>query len=127
MESVIDLEEVAQEFKKWRSERTSKRDPIPDHLWRLVASLCANYTKSEICRRLGLAGNQLKHHLARVISPEENGFVLATTQTRDKEPAAPVIRNTTVKIIVTVTHRKLELRVDVDSVKSILPQLAGLL
>ena len=126
MESAIDLEVVAELFQRWRSQRTSTREPIPDRLWRLVASLCSQHNKSAICKRLGLGGSQLKHHVERVTSKDDNGFVLATPQEDVKEPA-PVIQSTPVTMVVKGSHRTLELRVDVDSLEAVLPHIGGLL
>ena len=127
MESAIDLEVVAELFQRWRSQRTSTREPIPDRLWRLVASLCSQHNKSAICNGLGLGGSQLKHHVERVTSKDDNGFVLATPQEEGKEPQAPVLQSALITMVVTGTHRRLELSVDVDSLEAVLPHIGGLL
>jgi len=127
VESAIDLEVVAELFQRWRSQRTSTREPIPDRLWRLVASLCSQHNKSAICKRLGLGGSQLKQHVERVTSKDDNGFVLATPQADVKEPEAPVIQGTPVTMVVKGSHRTLELRVEVDSLEAVLPHIGGLL
>ena len=126
MEPAIDLEVVAELFQRWRSQRTSTREPIPDRLWRLVASLCSQHNKSAICKRLGLGGSQLKQHVERVTSKDDNGFVLARPQEDVKEPEAPVIQGTPVTMVVKGSHRTLELR-EVDSLEAVLPHIGGLL
>ncbi len=33
IDEVLTLENVQEHFKSWRASRSSKRDPIPEHLW----------------------------------------------------------------------------------------------
>ena len=58
--SSVGLEEVKQFFANWRKERKSRRQPIPDFLWKAAGQLFPRYPLGVIARELSLDYNQLK-------------------------------------------------------------------
>ena len=59
----LTLESVQQRFETWRSRRT-KREPIPEQLWKAAATLCRRYSISHVCRHLRLSFTELKRHVS---------------------------------------------------------------
>lgn len=58
--SEITLNEVREQFKAWRLNRGSKREPIPEHLWLAAAELCKSHKITHVCRILRLSSTKLK-------------------------------------------------------------------
>ncbi len=58
--SSVGLEEVKQFFANWRKERKSRRQPIPDFLWKAAGQLVPRYPLGVIARELSLNYNQFK-------------------------------------------------------------------
>lgn len=56
------IEDVQQQFQTWRSNR-SRREPIPDHLWKAATSLCRIHTISHVSQQLKLSYTDLKKRL----------------------------------------------------------------
>jgi len=54
------LEEVKRLFANWRKERKSRRQPIPDFLWKAAGQLVPRYPLGVIARELSLNYNQFK-------------------------------------------------------------------
>jgi len=59
MESVT-LELAEEAFCKWRIQRSSRAEPIPENLWAIALRLYPHYKRSKICHRLRLSGGQFK-------------------------------------------------------------------
>ena len=57
--SSVELEEVRLFFTKWRKERKSRRQPIPEFLWKAAMQLFPHYPMGVIARELSLNYNQL--------------------------------------------------------------------
>jgi hypothetical protein len=47
-------------FNDWRAMRASRREPIPESLWRLAASLLNNHTRNVVARALRLNATTLR-------------------------------------------------------------------
>lgn len=56
--SNLTLEAVAAHFEHWRSRKT-KREPIPETLWREAIDLLDRYRVSQVTRQLRLSGSDL--------------------------------------------------------------------
>jgi hypothetical protein len=56
------LAQVAQAFDHWRQHRTSRAAPIPQPLWEHAVALTALLPRSQVAKRLGLSGGELKKH-----------------------------------------------------------------
>lgn len=56
------LDDVAQQFDTWRNNR-SKRERIPQHLWKAAADLCSSHPITHVCKRLRLSYPKLKAQL----------------------------------------------------------------
>jgi hypothetical protein len=70
------LEEVQQQFEKWRRRRKNRRALIPAALWEAAASLSGQYSVHEISKRLRLNHTALRDRIAgEAIKPKEPTFV----------------------------------------------------
>ena len=56
------LAQVAQAFDHWRQHRPSRATPIPQPLWEQAIALTALLPRSQVAKRLGLSGGELKKH-----------------------------------------------------------------
>jgi len=63
------LETVQEQFRAWRSNRVSKREPIPAHLWQAAAELCQAHPISHVCKQLRLSFTDLKRHIRKEQAP----------------------------------------------------------
>jgi len=117
--SEITLESADYSFQQWRSQRSSRTEPIPEKLWSMAIDLYPRHKRSHICRRLGLSGSQFKQRLEDV----DAGFVLASTDmdTPSPKPASEV----TLKL--QGQRLALTLKVSIDSLSQVLPHFEGLL
>jgi len=59
------LETVQKQFEAWRSSRSNKREPIPQHLWQAAAGLCREYSIARVCRKLHLSHTDLKKKIPK--------------------------------------------------------------
>jgi len=57
------MKKVKKQFEKWRKNRSSKREPIPEELWESAISLYGEYKISEISKELRLGGSDLKKRI----------------------------------------------------------------
>ena len=86
MES-INIESTEASFHQWRSQRSSRAELIPEHLWSMALGLYPQYKRSKICRQLGLSGGQFKQRLdgfRRAFADPD--FVLASNDEPKTEP-----------------------------------------
>jgi len=51
---------VRKQFEAWRSNRTSRREPIPQDLWQAAAELCREHSITRVSRQLRLSYTELK-------------------------------------------------------------------
>jgi hypothetical protein len=63
------LTAVADRFDAWRQTRTTRAEPIPQHLWEQAIALTAMFPRTHVARRLRVSGGELKkrcvaHHAA---------------------------------------------------------------
>lgn len=58
------LAQLAQAFDQWRQHRASRATPIPQPLWQQAVSLTALVPRSQVAKRLGLSGGELKKRCA---------------------------------------------------------------
>ena len=72
----IRFAKVRADFERWRQERTSRREPIPNALWTKAASLCNRYSVSQVAKALRLNATRLKE---RVEETHETAEVVETT------------------------------------------------
>ncbi len=57
------IRSVQKQFEAWRSDRTNKREPIPQYLWQAAVGLCREYSISYVCRQLRLSYTGLKKQI----------------------------------------------------------------
>lgn len=117
--SEITLESVDYSFQQWRSQRSSRSEPIPEKLWAMAIDLYPCHKRSHICRRLGLSGSQFKQKLEEMGA----GFVLASTDMDSPSPK-PVP-----EVILKLQGQRLALtlKVSMDSLSQVLPHFEALL
>jgi hypothetical protein len=56
------LTHVADRFDKWRQTRTTRAEPIPQHLWEQAIALTLMFPMTRVARRLRVSGGELKRH-----------------------------------------------------------------
>ena len=64
------LAHVANRFDEWRQTRTTRTEPIPQHLWEQAIALTTIFPITRVATRLRVSGGELKkrcaaHHAAR--------------------------------------------------------------
>ena len=64
------LTQVANCFEEWRQTRTTRAEPIPQHLWEQAITLTSTFPITRVATRLRVSGGELKkrcaaHHAAR--------------------------------------------------------------
>jgi hypothetical protein len=76
------LTAVADRFDEWRQTRTTRAEPIPQHLWEQAIALTTMFAITRVATRLRVSGGELKkrcaaHHaaLAASTSTAALGFV----------------------------------------------------
>lgn len=123
MENVtLELAEAA--FCKWRDERSSRAELIPEHLWSMALRLYPHYKRSRICDRLRLSGSQFKRRLeGEPPSFATKGFVLAS---KDEMKVTPALSQD-IKLTIQGKERALTFCVDVYALSHILPHIGALL
>lgn len=123
MESVT-LELVDEAFCKWRAERSSRAELIPEYLWSMALRLYPHYKRSKICERLRLSGSQFKRRLDVEPPPfADNGFVLAS---KDEIKVTPV-PGQEIQLTIQGKERALMFCVDVRTLSHLLPHIGSLL
>ena len=65
----LTIENVEQQFAKWRASRSKKMEPIPLHLWQAAVALCKTHRVTHVCRRLRLCFPDLKKRLPPKAQP----------------------------------------------------------
>jgi hypothetical protein len=68
-ENTPTIKAVQEQFSTWRSNRVSKREPIPHHLWQAAAELCQAHPISHVCKQLRLSFTDLKRHIRKEQTP----------------------------------------------------------
>ena len=123
MESVT-LESVEEAFCKWRDERSSRAELIPEHLWSMAVRLYPDYKGSKICERLRLSGSQFKRRLEGG-RPRfaDNGFVLASKNEIKVTPSL----SQEIQLTIQGKERTLMFCVDVHALNQLLPHIGALL
>jgi len=75
------LEEVRGQFEDWRRTRSSRREPIPDRLWKAAVKLTDRYSINNISKGLRLSYSDLKYHVHeqpaadKLKTPAAAGFI----------------------------------------------------
>jgi hypothetical protein len=64
------LTQVANRFEEWRQTRTTRAEPIPQHLWEQAIALTSTFPMTRVATRLRVSGGELKkrcaaHHAAQ--------------------------------------------------------------
>jgi len=122
--SVVTLESVFLSFQQWRSERSSRAEPIPANLWQMAMSLYPQHKISHICQRLGLSGSQLRQRIeASSGGSSDGGFVLAATDI-DRPIPKPASE---VELGLEGCQRRLTVKVSIDALSQVLPHIEALL
>lgn len=57
------LADVCKQFEHWRQTRKSRRESIPEYLWKAAAQLAGRYSIDKISRALHLNHTTLKSHI----------------------------------------------------------------
>ena len=69
------LEAVQSKFKIWRASRTSKRQHIPDELWKAAKDLTQTHSINQVAKALRLNYTDLKKRISpKVDPPSVNNF-----------------------------------------------------
>lgn len=124
MMSEVTLDSVDICFQQWRSQRGSRTEPIPERLWTMALSLYPQYKSSHICRRLSLSGSQFKQRAKEATgSLSDNGFVLAAP---DVDIPSPKL-SPEVVLGIEGQRRTLTLKMNIDSLSQVLPNIDVLL
>ena len=120
----ISIESVEASFHQWRSQRSSRAELIPEHLWNMALALYPQYNRSKICHRLGLNGGQFKQRLDNFCPAlTDTGFVLAS----NNEPRATAKVRPEVQLVIQGKERVLTFSVGTDALLQILPHIGALL
>lgn len=120
----ITLESTEAAFCKWRAQRSSRSEPIPDNLWAMALGLYPQYKRSKICHRLQLSGGHFNQRLDKKSSvPIDNGFVLASTEEVKTNP----ISSQNVELSIQGKERVLTLCISIDALPQILSHVGVLL
>jgi len=53
------LQAVQNQFVQWRNQKQHGREAIPEELWESVISLSSQYSRSQLCKALGLNSSVL--------------------------------------------------------------------
>lgn len=123
MESVT-LELAEEAFCRWRTERRSGRESIPENLWEMALGLYPQYKRSKICEGLRLSGSQFKRRLEGDSPRFTNaGFVLASSD----EVKANTNPSPAIQLSIEGKERVLTLSVGVDALLQLLPHIGTLL
>jgi hypothetical protein len=116
------LTAVADRFDEWRQRRTTRAEPIPQHLWEQAIALTTMFAITRVATRLRVSGGELKkrcaaHHaaLAASTSTAAPGFV--------EVPATPIWARPTSAIEIELQHPN-GARLRVAAPESQLPLLA---
>ena len=116
------LAHVADRFDEWRQIRTTRAEPIPQHLWEQAIALTTMFAITRVATRLRVSGGELKkrcaaHHaaLAASTSTAAPGFV--------EVPATPIWARPTSAIEIELQHPN-GARLRVAAPESQLPLLA---
>ncbi|MES2212227.1 MAG: hypothetical protein V4490_03715 [Pseudomonadota bacterium] len=120
----ISIESTEASFHQWRSQRSSRAELIPEHLWNMALGLYPQYKRSKICRQLGLSGGQFKQRLDGFRPAfADTGFVLALND----EPKADPKVHQEVQLVIQGKERALTFSVGTDALLQILPHIGALL
>ena len=65
---VPQIEAVREQFEKWRSARTNRREPIPGELWRAAVELCRVHPITSVSHHLRLCYPDLKKHFSAAMA-----------------------------------------------------------
>jgi hypothetical protein len=118
------LEAVEESFRKWRAQRSSGAEPIPEHLWIMAVELYPQHKRSKICQRLRLGGGQFKQRLENSATfCAGNDFIVAS---RDAVKAEPV-PDRNIQLRIQGKERALTFHVGVHDLAQILPHVSALL
>tara|TARA_B110000977_G_scaffold147108_1_gene186452 strand:+ start:83 stop:418 length:336 start_codon:yes stop_codon:yes gene_type:complete len=71
----MNLENLQLEFSKWRKNKKSRAEPIPDHLWDNVFKLADKYSTALICKKLSISGTQFNKNQQRLYKEAQSKFV----------------------------------------------------
>lgn len=120
----ISLESVEASFHQWRSQRSSRTELIPEHLWNMALQLYPQHKRSKICQQLGLSGGQFKQRLDDLHSTStDTGFVLASND----ELRSTLKVCSEVQLVIQGKERSLTFSVEMDALSQILPHIGALL
>ena len=120
----ITLESTEEAFCKWRVERSSRAELIPEELWAMALRLYPHYKRSKICERLRLSGSQFKRRLEGGGDTRANhGFVLAS---RNVAKATHAL-NSEIQLTLQGHTRSMTLCFDVHALGQVLPHVGALL
>lgn len=78
------LEKLQLEFFKWRENKKSRADPIPDNLWNSVFKLTDKYSTTLICKKLSISGTQFNQNKKRLYKEEPKPKFVEMAVTQEK-------------------------------------------
>ena len=124
--SSVTLESTEASFHAWRTQRISRSELIPEHLWSMALGLYPQYKRTHICRRLRLHGGQFKQRLDNDRNTHKHhGFVLASPDEPKAMPKSNL--NHVVQLTLQGHTRSMTLCFDVHALPQILPHVGALL
>lgn len=60
----LSLQDIKEQFTTWRTNRSRRREPIPQRLWDAATGLCEIHGINPVCKSLGLSYTDLKKRLS---------------------------------------------------------------
>ena len=119
----VTLESAEASFCEWRARRSSRVEPIPEHLWAMSLGLYPQYKRTEICQRLRLGGSQFKRRLENGGTSAGDGFVLASRDVVNINQ----VSNSEVQLTIQGKERVLTFCVGIQALPQILAHVGALL
>lgn len=71
----MNLNDVKNEFSKWRVTRKRNRDKIPEYLWNLALKQCETHSVGKVSKTLGLGYRTLKNKFHRLPETQQTRVI----------------------------------------------------
>lgn len=122
---MITLESARIAFDRWRASKAHINTPAPTELWDMVEQLLLTYKRAEICKVLGISGNQIKSYC-----------IASATKDQELQPpqvlgsfieATPALNIEMVELTLKGNSKSLHLSLPASALCDILPMLGKLL
>lgn len=122
----LSLEDAVSSFNLWRMARKTRKEPIPENLRVMAASLYPSHKRALICKHLGLSGSQLSKYISDNAPVDNVGFVMAKA---DMSQTAKAAKEPNDAISMTLYGKERSLHFSISSClfPEVIKQLEGLL